>query len=593
MNRLVPEPLELRRLEEVVRDLGAGTESLPRGISHHPDVLRRYLYDRVFQGDWDGQIIGPNGSNMTKHAGKFISIKALREQVLKDIEDLIAFMTAPVGESTRSAIYHRTPEAKTGTGAQLFSNDPFVKEPFVPQYMPGTSSRGYRYSVREEKHPPPLDDTSKGMGTEHHLKSPSEEEPTAVSMFTRTRQRVPDNTQYRPFSEQPASIETRQPFLEQLRAIENRIDGDLEANPPSENVSEQNKVKEQISGGVNSSLREQHTNSRHATSSQHCSSSQSTLVTSNQGAADRANLATLLSQQPMEPEDRQITGDPAIPEYYRRGNQGSGYQMPQQHRQLPLGAESTMFHSVGNKVRNPNPWASVPVLYPGYGFQGFLNEPYQTQWASPQPMDYGLPPNIAYPPLSAGPPPPYRGPFDPGVYSGYGQPGIARGLDLGPPRSRPYTTLASRPPSSNRVAAQVYRNDPAFQNNGLAQVRGTPPAASENRLTPSGLVHNHHEWQNRLGLVPAVRPDIPVLPYRPGSDDMRPHATAGVHSVAYQNLTRRAIPAFDQARAPENLPFAETARDWKPPGWGVLKIGNVSTEPQCRNPTGQVLRKLG
>ena len=69
---------------------------------------------------------------------------------------------------------------------------------------------------------------------------------------------------------------------------------------------------------------------------------------------------------------------------------------------------------------------------------------------------------------------------------------------------------------------------------------------------------------------------VPLLPYRPGSDDMYPHATAEGSSVQLQQLERHGGPNYDTASKPENIPFVESARQAKPAEWGVLKIGNVS-----------------
>ncbi|KAL8925051.1 MAG: hypothetical protein Q9208_003735 [Pyrenodesmia sp. 3 TL-2023] len=68
--------------------------------------------------------------------------------------------------------------------------------------------------------------------------------------------------------------------------------------------------------------------------------------------------------------------------------------------------------------------------------------------------------------------------------------------------------------------------------------------------------------------------DVPLLPYRPGSDDMYPHATAEGSSVRLQELQRQG-PTYEVAAQPENFPFIEAARRARPAEWGVLKIGNI------------------
>ena len=121
-----------------------------------------------------------------------------------------------------------------------------------------------------------------------------------------------------------------------------------------------------------------------------------------------------------------------------------------------------------------------------------------------------------------------------------------------------------------------------LQTQQLSQVRGTPPPTRN-------FVANHAEWQNRFGLPASVKPDIPLLPYRPESDDMRPQSMGGA-SFQYQELTRDDLPSFETARAAENLPFMESAKESKPTPWGVLKIGNVSVSND-RNVSAQTISK--
>ncbi|KAL8690252.1 MAG: hypothetical protein Q9218_004261 [Villophora microphyllina] len=71
-----------------------------------------------------------------------------------------------------------------------------------------------------------------------------------------------------------------------------------------------------------------------------------------------------------------------------------------------------------------------------------------------------------------------------------------------------------------------------------------------------------------------VVPEVAPLPYRPGSDDMYPHAIGGM-SVKMQELTRDGQPSFATASDPKYLPFAENAREAKVAEWGVMKITNI------------------
>ncbi|KAL8790657.1 MAG: hypothetical protein Q9213_000505 [Squamulea squamosa] len=71
-----------------------------------------------------------------------------------------------------------------------------------------------------------------------------------------------------------------------------------------------------------------------------------------------------------------------------------------------------------------------------------------------------------------------------------------------------------------------------------------------------------------------VVPEVALLPYRPGSDDMFPYGQQG-GSVQFQELTRNGGPTYESATKLEVLPFTENARKSKPAEWGVLRIGNI------------------
>ena len=148
------------------------------------------------------------------------------------------------------------------------------------------------------------------------------------------------------------------------------------------------------------------------------------------------------------------------------------------------------------------------------------------------------------------------------AYPTYGQQNMAGRLEyVTPPlpSNRPY----ARPPASNRIAP-LYAQTTSFQ----------PPTVAHARQLP-GAFQQISEWQNRFGPQSTVKPDLPSLPYRAGSDAMFPHTFGGA-SVRFQNITRDIPPSLETVSAEENVPFVETARSTKPAEWGVLKIGNVS-----------------
>ena len=199
----------------------------------------------------------------------------------------------------------------------------------------------------------------------------------------------------------------------------------------------------------------------------------------------------------------------------------------------------------------PGPFLVGPGGYPGqmqyppvFGYQ-------QPSYGVPQPLAYG---NVW--PQSYGQPT--------SAYPMYAQqPLVGRPEYVPPalPNNRPY----ARPPATNRIAP-LYAQSTAFQTPATAQPRQLP-----------GAFHQISEWQNRFVPQPNVKPDLPSLPYRVGSDAMFPHAFGGA-SVRFQNLTRDVPPSLQTVSAEENVPFVETARSTKPAEWGVLKIGNVSEE---------------
>lgn len=173
----------------------------------------------------------------------------------------------------------------------------------------------------------------------------------------------------------------------------------------------------------------------------------------------------------------------------------------------------------------------------------------QPSYAAPQLMPYGNVWQQTY-----GQPTP--------AFPTYGQQNVIGRPEYVPP-PLPSNRLYARPPATNRLAP-LFAQTSAFHAPAPAQARQLP-----------GALHHISEWQNRFGAQPIVKPDLPSLPYRAGSDAMFPHAYGGA-SVRFQNLTREIPPSLDTVTSEENIPFVETARSAKAAEWGVLKIGNVS-----------------
>ena len=174
-----------------------------------------------------------------------------------------------------------------------------------------------------------------------------------------------------------------------------------------------------------------------------------------------------------------------------------------------------------------------------WGVQGVQHNPYVT----PSSMGFGM----QWQPTYHQPPP------------AFGQVPLATYV----PPPMPYASAYARPPATGRLARMFNRATPSP---GPETAIFRPQSAATAPIS---------EWQNRYGSQATVMPDLPVLPYRVGSDDMY-RIPGGAASSRYQDLSRASPLTLEMVTAEENMPFAENAKLMKPPQWGVLKIGNVS-----------------
>ena len=216
---------------------------------------------------------------------------------------------------------------------------------------------------------------------------------------------------------------------------------------------------------------------------------------------------------------------------------------------FPQGAQFGAFPQSAYSGGYPTPIMVTP------GFQGPVSPgqmpPSQQPWAFQQPSVIGSQGIYQWPQTY-----PMAG------YSGWGPQSVSNNTNYVLPPLH-YPQSFARPPASTRVAP-LFAQTTAWQSPQSARVRQTP-----------GAILQNPEWQNRFGPQPVVAPDLPLLPYRSGSDEMYPRQTGGA-SIRFQNLTRNGPLSFRTASADENVPFVETARSTKPAEWGVMKIGNVS-----------------
>ena len=166
----------------------------------------------------------------------------------------------------------------------------------------------------------------------------------------------------------------------------------------------------------------------------------------------------------------------------------------------------------------------------------------------------------------------------PGSYPVYGQPQYHATFVQTPVLQQQYAApqAYSRVDALDRSAGNrsVFVREPSQQVSTSQQQHqeAQRPSASYR----NGSNSRNTEWSNRFGRPGSVQPSLPTLPYRPGSDDMFPQTAVEGASVRLQELTRNGQPSLAMALSREIAPFAETARNTKPAGWGVVKIGNVS-----------------
>ena len=173
---------------------------------------------------------------------------------------------------------------------------------------------------------------------------------------------------------------------------------------------------------------------------------------------------------------------------------------------------------------------------------------HQPNYSSLQAMPYGYPGQTSY----AQPNPGYQAFQEfPVSQQGYIPPPMPSGREV-------------RPPAPGRVARM----------STLTEAFGTPTSI-QGRTLPTSLTRNT-EWRNRYSPQPPVIPDLPLLPYRVGSDTMYPRAT-GAASFRFQRLIQSHPPSHHDVTLEANLPFTANAKLSKPAEWGVMKIGNVST----------------
>ena len=539
--------------------------------------MKQYLYDLIFHKESADPIRGPEKDNITKHEGRFISIGALRNQLLNNIDDVIELLTAPAGEGVRSVLSQARIEAASNDAKDSQGERQGDKNTYIPLWRREVeaSKKSESQMLEEEKTPKVQDGKHPGgwranpnlLSAEERLKAippPSKRQMEMLAAFAGPSR--DENVK--------AWSSTAQSPWGQDQGVK---DAPVTSGPPG--WSEY--IQEQVD------LLPDHL--RNSSPNHEDDSAQTIVEPSVESKEQKMKGNQPFGMGSLMHVSEGVGGEDSPAQH---GSQPFAYAIPSQNmQQNPMGAMPPgLFYPIGfggPAQQGSGVQQNHQFMYrPSGTFQQPSFAMSQPMQYGPQPMQYAYPQqNVNFAASSAG----YGG-----FPSGYALPPAAdttfenRGMTKSPsynPTPMPYPNTVARPPSSNRVASLLYRNNTPLQTQQLEQVRGTPPPARN-------FVQNHSEWQNRFGLPSVVKPDIPLLPYRPETDDMRPNSMGGA-SFQYQELTRDDLPSFDTARAPENLPFTETAKDSKPSQWGVMKIGNVSISNDSNASARRVPKDLG
>ena len=494
-----------------VHELDKLSEFIPLHITE-PTVVYRYLCERVFHESLPTPIRGPEGDTLTKHDGKLITLRALRDRLLADMDDVVAYVLSPAGEDFRL----RAKERLANSSAEGTDST--------------TSARSDDYSP---SHP---SDEQIASGKDHnsnltHLQ-PQEETSFDMGMSVNQRRSL------KPKTTMEEAVTQQNIYIDRQDSLDKHHQGGFEEKDTMRKAH-----VERVGASTVSKTQRHRKDTTSVVASKSSTASEHTIPRAHRcGTTDSADTMqertspqTPINEPRAEAEPGQIGPQPflpfGVPAQFRYGAYpGMAFTAPGYYGQMP-------------QVQQPwaqQHWAfqqqAAPVQHPAF--------------AANQPMTYGYP---VWQQTFSQPVPGYSAtPHSLTAQSGYVPPPMPFGVNT-----------VVRPAAGARVAR-------------LFAEKLTPqdPMNVQTRELPSAITQNT-EWQNRYGPQPSVVPDVPVLPYLPGSDTMFPRST-GTASVRYQNLTREDPPSLHMATAEENVPFAENSRNCRPGKWGVVKIGNVS-----------------
>ena len=522
--RLVPTPEEVENLKTLVREINAGKG--PPGLPYSPRIIRRYFFERCFgNGEGPAPLADDQAQRMTTHCGKPISVGALRAETLSSIEDLILFLMSPVGEG-------------------LLRNNGALKEP--------SSNR-----VLHQQH---IEDAEKGA----HLSDPTTSHQTSTSLLDDTTPlaRVSGTGLLGHLGD---AIRQGKTSSHGERLLHRPV------NPNGQNLAfGKGQPHGLFSDSGVANMVEAGTDARFSIAP---SGHQNDSLTS---AFERMKMS-LVEKSPSSYMTKD--SDPNINQIYHGERGQRGLEDPASQLEISSnGATHSTIHSPEQA-----PWSSMHnssqstpfqspqhLHYVGDPDQQFSSHSYraqltpaQVQYTAFQQMQQGAhqPMPFSWNPINLQMNLPQ---LPPGFQTSFQSP---VGGHCGPNGIWVPSDRYVRPPATNRIA-------PLFAQSGAWQ-------ANQPRQMP--IIPQPLEWQNRFASPTIAMPrDNRKLSYLEGSDDMYPQVqlNSGA-SVRFQNLTRNQPPSLDVATEENNIPFAETARTSKPAEWGVMKIGNVSTQARA------------
>ena len=492
--RIYTPPPDEARLEHFICELDNGSEPLPAGIHDNKDVIRKWFKERVFiEDEYPTPICDERANKFTIHRGGVTTFKTLRENILKDINDLANFIVSPAGEATRENLKTRTIH-KPATPSQSVDSVSAVSE-YLPRQPFAEQLAAIKTHDSQRNHSQSQESLTAGSPIDqcHKMRSKwSHEEATSRLVI-----------------DEPEMIREEAATLEKFHV--NRLRG---------NVFSTTQSKHHVVAPTISTV---------------------TTTAANVPAPTRPNTddpsvtgSTLASHLlPSDANGGQQPGTQqfifgATPQHLQYGGYpGSMYLNSPLTSQLPYVAQMQQ------------PWL---IQNPSGAF-------HQPNYPVLQPMPYGYPGQSSYAQTTPG-------------YQGYQQLPVSQQGYIPPPMP---SGREVRPPAPGRVARMSTLTE-AFRT----------PTSIQGRTLPTTLTQNT-EWRNRYSPQPPVIPDLPVLPYRVGSDSpMFPQPT-GAASVRFQRLTQKHPLSLHDVCLQANLPFIESAKLSKPAEWGVMKIGNVST----------------